>query len=230
MDLERIVLFDFDGVIVDSEPLHWRAFTAVLKPEGLAPSWEAYHRDYIGFDDRDAFRQIFASAGRPLEARALTDWVARKGVAFLEELRTAPPPPYPGALELLGALRRRVPLGLCTGALPGDIAPVLDQLGLAGVFSTIVTAADVAASKPDPACYRLARERLAHAAGQAPDQIRGVAVEDTPAGIRAARGAGLATLAVATTHPPVTLREAHRVVDRLLDITADELLRMTEDA
>lgn len=230
MDLDRAVLFDFDGVIVDSERLHWRAFVAVLTPEGLAPSWEDYHREHIGYDDRDAFRLIFESAGRPLTAEELPRWVALKGAAFLEEVRAAPPPPYPGVLDLFDQLRSRVRLGLCTGALPGDITPILERLGLSDLFSTIVTAADVPASKPDPACYRLARERLALAAGRRPEQMRGVAVEDTPAGIRSARGAGLSTLAVATTHPPETLREADRVVRRLTDIGAEALMRMTEVA
>ncbi len=212
------VFFDFDGVIVDSEPLHWRAFARVLDPEGLAFDWDEYRRSYIGFDDRDVFRARFASAGRPQGDRAIEGWIQRKADAFEALASAEPPPPYAGVRELLAGLQDRACLGLCTGALRRDILPILDRLGLRSRFTVMVTADDVPASKPDPACYRLAMDR-AHAR-------RGVAIEDTPAGIRAARGAGLRVLAVATTHDPRELDAADRVVSGLSAVTPDDVLNM----
>ena len=91
-DRERMnilaVFFDFDGVIVDSEPLHWRAFSRVLEPEGLAFGWDEYRRTYIGYDDRDVFRNRLASAGRPRGAGDIEGWIRRKAEAF-QTLATA---------------------------------------------------------------------------------------------------------------------------------------------
>ena len=212
------VFFDFDGVIVDSEPLHWRAFAHVLGPEGLAFDWDEYRRSYIGFDDRDVFRTCFAAAGRPQSDGAIAGWIQKKADAFEALASSEPPAPYAGVQALLAGLQPRACLGLCTGALRRDVAPILDRLGLQSFFTVMVTADDVPASKPDPACYRLAMDR---ARAQ-----RGVAIEDTPAGIRAAHAAGLRVLAVATTHDARELRAADRVVPLLSAVSADEVLHM----
>ena len=212
------VFFDFDGVIVDSEPLHWRAFSRVLEPEGLAFGWDEYRRVYIDFDDRDVFRNLLASAGRPREVRDIECWIQRKAEAFQALAAAEPPPLYPGVLELLAGLRGRARIGLCTGALQDDVRPILESRNLSAYFEVRVTADDVPASKPDPACYRLALER-AGARG-------GVAIEDTPAGIQAARAAGLRVLAVATTHDRAELQPAERIVSRLDEVSADEVLDM----
>ena len=219
------VFFDFDGVIADSEPLHYRAYQRVLEPEGLGFSWTEYRDVYIGFDDRDAFREVFRRRRKPLGDARLRRLVECKGAAFREIAAATPPALYPGVQALIADLRRRAPLALCTGALPDDIVPILDLTGLAGAFDVVVTAADVQASKPDPACYRLALERLRArhpAAGLVAAAC--VAVEDTPAGIAAASGAGLRVLAVATTHPAAALLGARRVVGSLAELSPDELL------
>lgn len=227
--MNTAVFFDFDGVIADSEPLHYRAYQEVLGPAGMGFPWAAYLDEYIGYDDRNVFSVLFRRAGRPLDDAGLRDWVARKGQAFLGIVAREPPRLYPGARELIEALAGRVPLALCTGALPPDIEPILRGAGLRERFEVVVTAADVAASKPDPTCYRLARERLArlHPELDLP-AAHGIAIEDTPAGIDAARGAGLRVLAVASTHPAAALGRAHRVVASLGEVTADGLLAAAE--
>lgn len=209
------VFFDFDGVIADSERLHHRAYGLVLDPLGLGFSWDAYRTGYIGYDDRDVFRLVHGRAGRDLTPEGVRDLVARKAERFAELVKTEPPPLYPGVRGLLDGLRPRARLALCTGALHSDVDPILRSAGIESRFDTVVTAEDVPASKPDPACYRLARERL----GGGP----GVAVEDTPAGIESANGAGLRVLAVTTTHDRALLAAADRVVDSLEEIDATAL-------
>jgi HAD superfamily hydrolase (TIGR01509 family) len=217
------VVFDFDGVLVDSEPLHYRAFSDVLKPLGMSFTWAEYVERFIGFDDRDTFREAFARAGRALDADALRRLVHRKAEAFAREVRSGGAAPYPGAAALIDGLRPAVPLALCSGALRRDIDPILESLGLSDAFLAIVTADDVHASKPDPASYRLALERLSAVAGRRLRPGRCVAIEDTPTGIRAARGAGLRAMGVATTHRPDALREADRVVRSLADVRPEDL-------
>lgn len=203
---------------MDSEPLHWRAFSRVLEPHGLAFGWEEYRRAYIGFDDRNVFRTCLASAGRPRGNGDVESWIQKKAEVFQSLALSEPPPVYPGVRELLAGLRGRAPVGLCTGALKSDVVPILESLALRSFFDVMVTADDVPAGKPDPAGYRLALER-AGARG-------GAAIEDTPAGLHAAQAAGLRVLAVATTHDRAELLSANRIVLRLDEVSADEILDM----
>ena len=217
------VIFDFDGIIVDTEPLHYRAFQEILIPLGLGYSWADYLRGYIGYDDRDAFRNAFFSAGRTLNDAYLEELIKEKGAAF-QRIIVSGVLPYPGVLELVRAIAGTLPLGLCSGALPSDIEPILKHLGIAGFFDVIITAADVRASKPDPESYALAVTGLISAY---PDKgiMAGncLAIEDTPAGIASARGAGLKVLAVTNSYPEEELTGADRIVASLADLDRQTL-------
>jgi HAD superfamily hydrolase (TIGR01509 family) len=209
------VIFDFDGIIVDTEPLHYRAFQEMLIPLGLGYSWEVYLRSYIGFDDRDALRDAFRTAGRSLKDRELQALVEEKGVAF-QRIVASGVEVYPGVVELVRSIAGRLPLALCSGALPSDIDPILKQLGITGLFDVIVTAADVQASKPDPESYALAVARLkaVYPDKKITPEIC-LAIEDTPAGITSARRAGLKVLAVTNSYPEEELTSADRIVTSL---------------
>lgn len=219
----QAVIFDFDGVIVDTEPLHWRAFSETLCDDGLSFTWEDYTSLYIGFDDRDAFREVFQRAARPLSADCLAALIRRKADAFQRLISAEPPKPYPGVLALLREISGQMPLALCSGALLGDIQPVLERFGPESLFDVIVTAEDVQASKPDPACYRRALELLS--AGR-PSEIPPsgcLAVEDTAAGIASAKAAGMRVLAVTNSHPPQELASSDRVTDSLAGVSLNDL-------
>jgi HAD superfamily hydrolase (TIGR01509 family) len=213
------VIFDFDGIIVDTEPLHYRAFQEILNPLGLGYPWEDYLRCYIGYDDRDAFRTTFLAAGRTIGNGMLEKLIEAKGAAF-QRIIAAGVKPYPGVPELLRSISGNLPLGLCSGALPSDIEPILKHLGIAGSFDVIVTAADVRASKPDPESYSLTVTRLISVY-----PARGVtagnclAIEDTPAGIASAKVAGLKVMAVTNSYPKEELTNADQVVTSLADVT-----------
>ncbi|MCM2358495.1 MAG: HAD family phosphatase [Geobacteraceae bacterium] len=217
------VIFDFDGIIVDTEPLHYKAFQEILVPLGLGYSWDEYLRRYIGFDDRDAFREAFRAGARELGDRELQLLIEEKARAFQRAI-AAGVEPYPGVVELVRAIAGNLPLALCSGALPGDIQPILTQLAIDNAFDAVVTAADVAASKPDPASYLLAVARL-----QAAFPDRGIvpshclAIEDTPAGLASANGAGLKALAVANSYPEESLGGASKVVLSLAGIDLEGL-------
>ena len=217
------VIFDFDGIIVDTEPLHYKAFQDILVPLGLGYSWDEYLRRYIGFDDRDAFREAFKAGGKQLDDRELTTLIDKKGRAFQRAIVTGVEP-YPGVVELIRSIAGNLPLALCSGALPSDIHPILKQLGIDGAFDIIVTAEDVAASKPDPESYALAVARLR---GAFPEScvIPGtcLAIEDTPAGIASASGAGLKILAVTNSYPEESLGGAFKVVRSLVGIDIEGL-------
>jgi beta-phosphoglucomutase len=222
----KAVIFDFDGVIVDTEPLHYRAFQQVLEPLGLGYSWEDYVDRYMGFDDRDAFMEAFTSAGRALDGQML-EWLIGDKAAAFQQIISVGVTAYPGVVELVGEIAAQLPLALCSGALPSDIEPIISQLGLASAFSVIVTAADVSASKPDPASYALAVARLAERHPTLQIEPRHcLAIEDTPAGIASASGAGVAVLALTNSYPAAHLASAIRIVPSLADVRLADLRQL----
>jgi beta-phosphoglucomutase len=216
------VIFDFDGIIVDTEPLHYKAFQEILVPLGLGYSWQQYLDQYLGFDDRDAFREAFRAGGRALSDPELKTLMEGKAEAFLR-IVSAEVPPYPGVVELIRSISGTLPLALCSGALRGDIDPILAQLGLTEAFDTLVTADEVQASKPDPESYRLAVQRLQALFPGQVNPAASIAIEDTPAGIASATGAGLKVLAVTNSYPKERLAGALRVVDSLVGIDLEGL-------
>jgi beta-phosphoglucomutase len=213
----KAVIFDFDGIIVDSEPLHYQAFQRLLEPLGAGYSWKEYVDCYMGFDDREAFSEACRANGLTLDDGRLSNLIAAKAVVFQEVIAQGISP-YPGVVALIRSLAGTVPLALCSGALRSDIEPVLRQLSLTAAFDCIVTAEEVLASKPDPASYVLALKRLQEAF---PEKIitpaDAVAIEDTPAGISSALGAGLHVLAVTNSYPAEKLGSASKVVSSLAE-------------
>ena len=208
------ILFDFDGIIVDSERLHFKAFGAVLEPLDKRFTWPEYVETFIGFDDRDTFRHVFPSIGKT----ELDELITKKAAAFQALLESDGAAALPGAVKLIRSLSGNTPLAICSGALREDILPILGNLGIENAFDTIVTADDTHISKPDPAPYRLAAKRLG--------VNNGLAIEDTPAGIASAKGAGLKVLAVTNSYEREFLTEADQIVDSLEGITLDGLLKL----
>ncbi len=133
-------------------------------------------------------------------------------------------PTIPGVVRLIEEAGAQMPIAVCSGATRADIDLILSGIKLNATFKTIVSADDVARSKPDPACYALAVERLARmhpALRLAPGDC--LAIEDTAAGIASARGAGLQTLGLLTTSPRSELHRAQRVVENLEGVSVGQL-------
>jgi beta-phosphoglucomutase len=214
------VIFDFDGVIVDTEPIHYHAFQNVLGPLGLGYSWEEYTVRYMGFDDRDAFREAFLIQGRDIDEHVLKELINLKASIF-EHVVKQGIKPYPGVLELIKELtENKVALAISSGALRSDIMPILDQLNIHIFFTHIITAEDVSHSKPDPASYTLAKEKLI---SSFPNNLSSssliYAIEDTPAGIQSAKAAGLNVVAITNSYPSTKLLQADIIIDNLLKLS-----------
>ena len=203
------VIFDFDGVIVDSERLHCETMAEAMGADGPALDWEFYRTRLMGLDDRGAFAVLLPRAGIAPTPAEIRKRVERKAALFAKYAADGRVPALPGAVDLIRACAAAGPVGLCSGALHSDIDPVLAALGLEKCFAVQVTADDVPRSKPDSACYRLCVERLA-AKHPARDIVPAacVAIEDTVDGVASARGAGVPVVAVATNLPAGALRAA----------------------
>ncbi len=209
------VIFDFDGVIVDSEPVHWAGFARVLSPLGLELTWDRYRERYLGFDDRDCFAAVLADHGVAAGEARLAELTAAKTGAVQEVLASSAAA-MPGAVELISAVAAAgVPAAICSGALRPEIEIAARRIGVWDRFLVVVAAEDVRHGKPDPEGYRIAVDRLAAMTGAALRPGRCAAVEDSPAGIAAAKAAGLRVLAVAVSYPAGALTDADAVVPTL---------------
>jgi len=214
----RAILFDFNGVLMDDEEYHFRAYRQVLRPLGIGLTRARYDARYLAFDDRGALRAILADAGRP--ASRIDALVRRKRRAF-RRLCARRVRVEPETADLVRALARRVPVAVVSGAARAEILHALRGARLASAFRTIVAAEDVRRCKPDPEGYRRALRRLGLGRGTGC-----LAIEDSPGGIQAARAAGLEVLGIATTYAPALLRRAGaaRVAPTIASLTAAEIL------
>ncbi|HEX5709137.1 MAG TPA: HAD family phosphatase [Pyrinomonadaceae bacterium] len=221
----QAILFDFNGIIVDDEPLQMRAYQKVLAAEGLTLTEEDYY-SLLGTDDVTFLRRTYERAERELTDEKLTAIVGAKTRAH-RELLTGEPPLFPGVVNFLKALAREYPLGVVSMARREEIEYVFERAALRGVFDVVVAAEDVTACKPDPGCYNSALELLNRKRGEAhivPLQpAECLVVEDAPPGIESARRAGMRTLGVTNTVGERALREAgadvvtHSLADWTLD-------------
>jgi beta-phosphoglucomutase len=217
------IIFDFDGVIVDSEPIHFACFADVLARRGLRLTREDYYAKYLGFDDHDCFQAVCANNGINLTEGEIAAMTTEKTLLVTRALRESTQP-QPGAVELISsAAKAGVLLAICSGALRNEIDLAIQAIGVSQYFSAIISAKDVARGKPDPQGYKMALQCLVDVAGRQLAPGRCLAIEDAPAGIQAARGAGMKVLAVTASYPPQALAAAQKVVASLADVNMDML-------
>jgi HAD superfamily hydrolase (TIGR01509 family) len=213
----RAVFFDFNGVLVDDEPLHLQLIQKVLGEEGIPLSEETYHQYYLGLDDRSCFAAILRHAGQADDLGLVMRLTARKASYYQAAIREQGYPFFPGAADLVRGCRDAGwMLGVVSGALHEEVEGALAQENLRDHFKVVLTAEDVQAGKPDPEGYLLGLERF-NAQPPLPDRLihphEVLVIEDTPPGLRAAGAAGLSTLAVAHTYPAATLEEISGTVE-----------------
>lgn len=217
------LIFDFDGVLVDSEGVHLAGFQQVLEPKGFELTPGQYYRRYLGFSDRDALRAIYADQGREISQRQLTQLIDDKA-RIVREMFADGLAEAAGAADLVGqGLDAGVPMGICSGALREEVQQGIELMSLTGSFMTIVAAEDVREGKPSPEGYILALDHLRSITGRHLRPEASVVIEDAPAGIEAARAAGMRVLAVATSYDASELAEADRVAPSLAGIGLGDL-------
>src|SRR5206468_91466 len=174
------VLFDFDGVIVNSEPLHFLAFHEVLAAEKIELTRAEYYGDMIGFDDKGAFRHIFAARGRELDPKTFLRVLTRKSEVMMDLIHRRKLEALPGAEQFIRTLWRRCPLGICSGGLREEIEAMLEGVAMRDCFSVIVAAEDVEVGKPDPRGYVLTARLLSEKSKRPLLPADCLIVEDAP--------------------------------------------------
>jgi HAD superfamily hydrolase (TIGR01509 family) len=196
----RAIVFDFDGVIANSEPLHFRGYRDVLAGAGVTLTESDYYASYLGFDDVGAFEAIGARYGAAWGRQDIADLVARKA-ARLEELERDVSVLFPGAADAIRRAAAAMPIAIASGARGEEIRRALRRDDLLACVSAIVAAEDTPVSKPAPDPYLRALALLSAVVG---DPLRArdcVAIEDSHWGLESARAAGLRTVAVTNTYP-----------------------------
>lgn len=221
----QAIVFDFDGVIADSEPLHLRAFQHTLREHGLQLSPAEYYARYLGFDDVGLIRALAEDRGVNLSEPDVQAFLAHKA-ATLEQFLQDASVLFPGAAEFIRTAAAEVPVAIASGALRHEIVAILERASLRDAFTAIVASGDTPESKPSPAPYVLAFEQLREFTGMDLQPERCVAIEDSRWGLRSARGAGLRCVGVTTSYPPEELEGADLVVGGLSDLNVETLDRL----
>jgi beta-phosphoglucomutase len=225
VNLSRIaaIVFDFDGVLADSEPIHFRVYRELLAQSGVTLTREDYCSKYLGFDDEGAFRQMAADNRLLLGDEEIELLIAEKARRF-EGIVSGTNVLFPSAVPCVERLGAIWPLGIASGALRADIDLMLEGAHIANRFRFIVAAGDTDATKPAPDPYL----RAAELHGVPPQAC--VAIEDSHWGLKSAKAAGMRTIAVTHTYPREALGEADCVVDSLDEITGTLLDQLTVHA
>jgi HAD superfamily hydrolase (TIGR01509 family) len=221
----QAILFDFNGVIIDDEPLQLQAYREALTAHGITITDEDYY-SRLGTDDRAFVRSIFEGAGKRLNKETLAAIIERKTEWYRESIK-GELPLFPGVVTFIKAAARTHMLGVVSMARRVEIDHVLERARLVDRFSCIVSAEDARACKPDPHCYqtafellnrkRLAERRLPLLAHEC------LVIEDAPPGVRSGQAAGMRTLGVTNTVSEMELRAAGAdvVTHSLADWTMD---------
>ena len=221
----QAIIFDFDGVIADSEPLHFRAFQQALAEDGLELAPKEYYARYLGYDDVWMFQAFGEDRGLPMDAARVKELVVRKGMK-LQAMMSAGSVLFPGAADFVRAAAQTVPIAIASGALRHEIVEIIEAAGVSELFAAIVASGDTPESKPSPEPYRLAFERLRETTGTALDPRRCVAIEDSRWGLESARGAGLRCVGVTNSYSADELTGAELVVSGLQTLTIEALDRL----
>lgn len=215
---DRAVIFDLDGVLVDSSLFHRESWRLVGRERGFEMTDELFWRTF-GMPNRQILPMLLGHSLTEAEIAELSD---RKEQAY-RSLAAGKMQATPGAVDFVRSVQSagfRIALGSSTPW--SNIAVVLDTLGIRSAFEQIVCSDDVTHGKPHPEVFLKAAEKL----GVEPVQC--VVIEDAVVGVDAALAAGMACLAVTTTHPAEKLARAHRVVPDLTHVGPDDLAALID--
>ena len=217
------VVFDMDGVIIESEPTHYQAICEAMGDE-MDQSYETFLSKCTGGDERFAMGRLAELSEINYDEELFQEWSRKKAVAY-RRLVSESAKALPGAVELVCSVAEKLPVGLATGSRRSDVKAAFEVLAdgrLKGVFQSIVSSDDVPKPKPDPATYAKAVDGL----GVHPQNC--LAIDDSPNGVSSAKNAGLRVLGITAIHDPSSLRDAEWHLHSLEEVTLEDLINLFE--
>jgi HAD superfamily hydrolase (TIGR01509 family) len=223
----KVVLFDFNGIIINDEPIHEQLIEQILISENLRPKRGEFRQICLGRSDRACLTELFSRRGRVLTESYLNQLISRKAQVYQQRIAEMSELPIYKGLEdfLLKLQAANLKIGVVTGALRSEVEQVLNQANLAQYFSIMTSSDDLKVSKPEPDGYLLAVELFNQEFANfdlQPSEC--LAIEDTPAGITAAKRAGMQVVGVANTYPfHIIQRQANWTVDYFWDLELERI-------
>jgi len=222
----RAVIFDFDGVITDSEILHFRAFNQVLAQYGIEMTTKDYYKTYLGFTDIDCYKLLIHQGLLKIDEQQIANLVEQKKLIF-EKLAKTEGRVIEGVRDFLKMLEQNnVPMAICSGALLTEVEMVLDEARLRNLFEVIVSAEQVKKGKPDPEGFLLTLQKLNENREEAITGNQCIVIEDSHWGLKAAKAAGMHTIAVTNSYDAEQLRMAEKVVAKLNELNTADLQQL----
>jgi len=217
----KAIIFDCDGVIVNSEPAHLAAFQKVLAEEGISLSRQEYLDRYLAMDDQGCFRAVFSDHQRPLDETQLKACLARKA-GYYDTISRSEGVVFDGVEKFARAAAKHYPMAIASGALRPEVLNAVRTAGIESCFKTIVTAEDVRRGKPDPESFQLALRRLGELTGAVIGPSSTLVFEDSKHGVFAAKAAGMKCVGVTTSYSASELSAADRIIGGFHEMTVEK--------
>jgi len=225
----RAIIFDMDGVICDSEPLHMKAFQQVLTEEGVAITDQEYYDRYLAHDDRGSFEAALSEHGRPeSDLLKMKSYLQRKA-RYFDALMSDGLVVYPGVEAFIKKAGVKYSLGLASGARRLEVEYVLKKGKIRDSFAAVVSADEVKNGKPQPEAFEMALRLMNQVRLEGTREIgpaETLVIEDSPRCIHTAKGLGMKTVGMATSYKPEDLREADLVIDTLVGLELETLEKL----
>jgi len=226
----KAIIFDFNGIILNDEPLHFRAMQEAVARLGVHVTEQEYWDRYLPLDDWSCLASICRDHSRPLTKEEQEEALSHKLQAY-QRLLQGNYPLFPGVARFIARAAALYPLAVATGARREEVTGTLAATGLEGYFKVVVSAQDFVKGKPHPESFLLALQRLN---GRLDGCTRPIAaaeclvIEDSVHGVRGALSAGMACLAITNTYSREKLAAANRVVGSLAEVEIDSLPSLFE--
>ena len=222
----RAVIFDFDGVITDSEILHLRAFNQSLAQYGIEITKNDYYTMYLGFNDTDCYKLLIEKGLLKMDEQQINTLMIQKKKIF-EQLAKAEGKMIEGVRDFLNMLEQNnIPMAICSGSLLTEVEMVLEDARLRHLFEVVVSGEQVKKGKPDPEGFLLSLQRLNENRENPIMANQCIVIEDSHWGLEAAKAAGMHTIAVTNSYDAEQLSMAEKIVDRLNELSIDDLKQL----
>jgi beta-phosphoglucomutase len=222
----KAVIFDFDGVITDSEILHLRAFNQSLAQYGIEITKNDYYTMYLGFNDTDCYKLLIEKGLLKMDEQQIKTLMIQKKKIF-EQLAKAEGKMIEGVRDFLNMLEQNnIPMAICSGSLLTEVEMVLEDARLRHLFEVVVSGEQVKKGKPDPEGFLLSLQRLNENRENPITANQCVVIEDSHWGLEAAKAAGMHTIAVTNSYDAEQLGMAEKIVDQLNELSIDDLQRL----
>ena len=219
----KAVIFDFDGVITDSEILHFRAFNQMLAQYGIEITIKDYYKTYLGFNDADCYKLLIRQGLLKIDEQQIGNLVNQKKKIF-ERLAQTEGKMIEGVRDFLTMLEQNnIPMAICSGALLTEVEMVLEEARLRHLFEAIVAAEHVKKGKPDPEGFLLSLQKLNENRENPITGKQCIVIEDSHWGLEAAKAAGMHTIAVTNSYDAEQLSLAEKIVARLSELSIGDL-------